>query len=792
MAIKDHKQALNYEADVADHSHSVFDSGVRALRNGGALGAIVPLAATAIAIPGAAWAMAPLAIGISAIAWRQPKQLWPLYKPRYLGGMDRRLGHLDAPDKVHDLNSAAINYYGNVIPTGEQAWTPNGVETAHKLILGTTGAGKTEAILSDLHNTILNGGGSITIDGKAETPIADKVYALAHRAGRAADVSVLSFMTGSGDMRGSTPHQFTATFNPLAYGSSSFCSELLKSMLATAGAEGNWIKMAEQYLDSLLRVLVFARDVGLLKLTVGAVRRHLELPGVARLFQLINSNMEVLEERGILVPSEVLDGLETYVRNIPGIPQEAAQSIIDGFYPERLAQTILDQHGYRAMQLVPVLSMLADEYGHIFEAETPDIDIWDILVNRKILIVLLPALEKSPSSLSNLGKVVLAAIKSCLSMALGYHTEGNVAERKARAAMSGRWPFRITCDEVGYYFVNGIAVTAAQARSLGVGFTYGAQDIPGLRRDNPKEADIVIGNTGIKMIGKIEDPKDTMDVVRSRGGEEYVREVDGEEIDDGVNSSHIKSRRIRYQRRDAITIRDLEVLKDGRWYVIHAGERFVIQGMETSQITKRVKETFHNSFLNCGAPDRYEAQLLRRRRQALLGASIEAGLERSEAHTETFATFLEAFQKAKPAAVAMDVESPELTAAIEKGFAALHAAHINNAQALVDSLKQQNAALNNLPDKDSPPPPPGSTTSPEQTSSPEKIKSALSNLRALAQRHRASSTQDADAFEQVAGDAEHHLHHPPSPTPEPDVEALVKALVGLARRTKGATGTSSS
>lgn len=792
MAIKNHKRALNYETEIADRSHSAFGVALRALRNGGAIGAMVPLAATATMIPGAGWAMLPLALAIGSIAAFGPKRLWPLYKPMYLGGSDARRGHLDFPDKDHDLRSAAINFYGNVIPTGQQAWTPNDVETAHKLILGTTGAGKTEAILTDLYNSMLNGGGGIVIDGKAEVNIADKVYGLAHRMGRAPDVSVLSFMTGSADMRAASPHQATATFNPLAYGSSSFCSELLKSMLASASGDGgNWLKLGEQFLDSLVRVLVYARDVGLLKLTVGAVRRHLELPGVTRLFELINSNRAVLEQRGVVVPDDVLDGLVTYVRNIPGIPQEAAASIIDGVYPERLAQTILDQHGYRAMQLVPVLSMLADEYGHIFEAETPDIDIWDVLVNRKILVVLLPALEKSPSSLSNLGKVVLAAVKSCLSMALGFHTEGDVQVRRQRAAMSGRWPFRIICDEVGFYFVDGIAVTAAQARSLGVGFSYGAQDIPGLRRENPKEADMIIGNTGLKLIGKIEDPKDTMDVVTARGGAEFVKAIDGEEIDEGLNSTHVRSRRIKYERRDAITIRDLETLKDGRWYVIHSGERFVMQGMSTGSLTKRIKHTFHNSFLNCEGLDSYQAQMLRSHRAALLAATPESTHERSDAHTETLSTFLDAYSECTARIAAGGDRWASIDAAINAGVQALHDAHIESTQNLIASIAQQSAVLNDIPASAA-----GALSDPEgdsagSGSSQAKIKSALANLRQLAQRHRAAHPDDAAALNQTVDDTEGHLHHPPTPMPEPDVEALVKALVGLATRA-GSTKTSTS
>ena len=412
-------------------------------------------------------------------------------------------------------------------------------------------------------------------------------------------------------------------------------------------------------------------------------------------------------------------------------------------------------------------------------------------MNRKILVVLLPALEKSPSSLSNLGKVVLAAIKSCLSMALGFHTEGDVQARRQRAAMSGRWPFRVICDEVGFYFVDGIAVTAAQARSLGVGFSYGAQDIPGLRRENPKEADMIIGNTGLKLIGKIEDPKDTMDVVTARGGGEFVKAIDGEEIEEGLNSTHVRSRRIKYERRDAITIRDLETLKDGRWYVIHAGERFVMQGMSTGSLTKRIKHTFHNSFLNCQGPDSYEAQMLRNHRAALLAATPESTHQRSDAHTETLSTFLDAYRDCAAGVASENDRWSNINTAINAGIQALHDAHIESTQNLIASLAQQNDVLNGQPAGPASPPPSEVPPQAGSGSSQANIQSALANLRQLAQRHRAAHPDEAVALTQTAGDAEDHLHHPPAPTPEPDVEALVKALVGLATRA-GSTKTSTS
>ncbi len=72
---------------------------------------------------------------------------------------------------------------------------------------------------------------------------------------------------------------------------------------------------------------------------------------------------------------------------------------------------VLEQHGFITMQLTRVFSSLADTYGHIIRTNLAEVDFKDVVLNRRILVVLLPALEKSPDELSNLGKVIIASLK---------------------------------------------------------------------------------------------------------------------------------------------------------------------------------------------------------------------------------------------------------------------------------------------------------------------------------------------------------------------------------------------
>ena len=55
---------------------------------------------------------------------------------------------------------------------------------------------------------------------------------------------------------------------------------------------------------------------------------------------------------------------------------------------------VLEQHGFITMQLTRVFGSLADTYGHIIRTNLAEVDLKDVVLNRRILVVLLPALRK--------------------------------------------------------------------------------------------------------------------------------------------------------------------------------------------------------------------------------------------------------------------------------------------------------------------------------------------------------------------------------------------------------------
>ncbi len=61
-----------------------------------------------------------------------------------------------------------ISFFGNDRTTREELWFSNDDMRTHILIFGSTGSGKTEALVSIAYNSLVQGSGFIYIDGKGD------------------------------------------------------------------------------------------------------------------------------------------------------------------------------------------------------------------------------------------------------------------------------------------------------------------------------------------------------------------------------------------------------------------------------------------------------------------------------------------------------------------------------------------------------------------------------------------------------------------------------------------------
>lgn len=450
-----------------------------------------------------------LLVGLVYLYWfrRRPFAL-PFKMPKSAAGMKDTNNKDPGPSKG---KPDGIMFLGNEKKKGDEIWLTDSDARTHTLFLGTTGSGKTVGLHSFCTNSLCWGSGFVFVDGKADTGNWANLYALARRFGRDDDLLCINYMTGNSDANSASN-----SLNPFASGSASYLVQMLVTMMPESGGENAmWKERAVALIGSLMPALTFMRDHQHLLLDIGVVGDFIELPSIVKL------------SRDKTLPVNIVKGLKDYLKTLPGYVDEAFDD--DGQEkPPSPDSAVHDlsvakqQHGYLSMQFTRSLQSLAGDYGHIFKAQLADVDMVDVVLNRRILVVLIPALEKSPDEAANLGKIVVAAIKGMMGSTLGAQIEGSwetAIENKPTNAAS---PYITIFDEVGYYTSPGMAVMAAQARSLGFSLIFAAQDLPAMEKRVKEEARSIAGNCNLKIFGKLEDPTGTKKFFEDTVGSDSV------------------------------------------------------------------------------------------------------------------------------------------------------------------------------------------------------------------------------------------------------------------------------
>lgn len=414
------------------------------------------------------------------------------------------------------LKSDGIMYFGNDKETGEEIWFTNNDARTHILYLGTTGSGKTEGLKSISANALCWASGFLYIDGKADTDLWSTISAMARRFGRDDDLLIMNYMTGN--VGGRVPSN---TMNPFSSGSAGYLTNMLVSLMPDAeGDNAMWKERAVALVSALMPCLVWKRDNQNLPISVGVIRKYMGLGDIIRL------------SRDKAVPVKLTAGLVGYLNELPGyvddaFDDEGNEKPLPPDAPPFDSSVPRQQHGYLSMQFTRSLQSLGDDYGFIFDTQAADIDMMDVVLQRRIMITLIPALEKSSDETANLGKIIASTLKGMMGATLGSTVEGASETAIENKPARSETPFIAIFDEVGYYAAQGMAVMAAQARSLGFCLVYAAQDLPAMEKRVKEEARSITANCNIKLFGKLEDPTQTKEFFEKTVGSSYVTEVSG-------------------------------------------------------------------------------------------------------------------------------------------------------------------------------------------------------------------------------------------------------------------------
>ncbi len=502
--------------------------------------------------------------------------------------------------------SRGIAFFGNDRKTNEELWFTNDDMRTHALIFGSTGSGKTEALVSIAFNALVQGSGFIYVDGKGDNSLYAKVFSMVRSMGREDDLLLVNFMTGARDIIGPQERRLSNTLNPFCQGSSSMLTQLVVSLMggASQSSDGDmWKGRAIAFVEALMRLLVYMRDEGAILLDADTIRNYFDLQ---RLESIVIDKVFPRDDQESVniesVPKLVTDPLRNYLGTLPGYNKEKKGKQVS---------QVLEQHGFITMQLVRAFSSLADTYGHIVRTNLAEVDFKDVVLNRRILVVLLPALEKSPDELANLGKIIVSSLKAMMAAGLGEEVEGDYRDVIERKPTHAPTPYICVLDEYGYYAVQGFAVVPAQARSLGFAAIFAGQDLPAFQKASKEEAASIGANTNIKICMKLEDPSETWDFFTKTAGEAYVTKVDSFQTKEtSIANSYLDTKSSSFEKRARIDLLDLKEQTEGEAHIFFRSK--IVRARMFYANPTPVKQLKINQFLKVEPPpDEYLEKLTR-------------------------------------------------------------------------------------------------------------------------------------------------------------------------------------
>ncbi|MBU2853434.1 type IV secretion system DNA-binding domain-containing protein [Acidithiobacillus ferriphilus] len=499
------------------------------------------------------------------------KPVWPACKPAYLGGLDYGMTDTDGkPTKAQGI--FYLGYLRSPFSLfGRPVWFSDTMARSHFYFMGTTGAGKTTALLSTIVvNALTQGSGLVFIDGKADIKTFHDLYTFAAMFGREDDIRIINYVTGNRDVFDTPTFKISSTYNPFAQESAGTIQEMLKSMI-DSGESGDkmWEGQAGALVSGSVPAFVYMRDKFNFPLSPRTYRRGLDLHVLFQLAfrgKVFNSEANLVDGE---IPAHILGPLRGFLTLIPGFIDESMDT-------KKLppGNDYINQYGYRIMQLTDVLGLLADQFGYISGADVGEIDWQDVIMNRRIVWVALPALEKSEASIQSLGKIVTANIKGMVAGILGANIERESGAAEERRPTEADHPFYLVMDEKASYIVSGEDAILSQARSLGICTAIATQDHDRIEYSDQKYAAAVESCTTNK-IGMFLESKKTIDLLINRAGKAFFQRAStlrksegGSPLDDMMDGNTPYTDSWTNEYLDKVDIADFTRQKEGQAVVL--------------------------------------------------------------------------------------------------------------------------------------------------------------------------------------------------------------------------------
>jgi intracellular multiplication protein IcmO len=452
----------------------------------------------------------------------------------------------------------------------KEIWLSDDDCRKHMLIIGSTGSGKSETLKGIFFNSLCWSSGFFVADGKADNKLPTDTFTMVRSFGRDDDLLYLNFLLG-----GRTPEQVrrsrrrrTNKINPVSSADADTIIQMGANMLPKVEGEGkNWQEKALNLWRAEIQALCYLRDTEGTDLSVSTIIEYMALPRIEELYM---KGYEEFLARGEW--SYGYAGIKAYLES--GCPAYKIDKLLakhghgdqvgqmPGGRPAPAGKAFdqdsmaYEQHAYRTTQLMPVLNLLDKTYGFIFRDKYPEIDMIDVTLNNRILVMLIPSLEKSAQEAENLGKLAIACLRVMMGKNLGADIEGTRSELLTSKATAAPYPYTVALDELAYYFADGIAVMFAQARSLGFQMIAAAQDLEKLTEGGrAAEAGAMLANQVAKWFMRIDDAGKTYEFINKILGKVSVALRRTYEL---ANVGYRRSKEIDIQEIERVSLREMQ------------------------------------------------------------------------------------------------------------------------------------------------------------------------------------------------------------------------------------------
>jgi intracellular multiplication protein IcmO len=378
----------------------------------------------------------------------------------------------------------------------------------HMLIFGTTGSGKTEALVSLSFNSMAMGSGLFYVDPKGSPKLIAQLYVMSRICGRDDDFRCINYLTAEKGAAGTKmPLRTTNMINPFSYGNAESLSNMLNSLIPKSeGGNAIFSANARNLMKSVMYALVEMRDKGEIQLSSKTIRDYLTL-----------SKVMALAERNDF-SRNTTDALRAFLTSV---------GWQEGKDEKSQPKSLSEQFGYARSYFGDPLNNLTDTYGHVYNTPFGEIDMRDVVMNRRILAIIIPSLAMAQEEVKSLGVISLSAIRIAIAVGLGTGKEGQFSDILYSLPTDAPAPFLSITDEYAAIPTPGYVEVLTQGRGLGISAIVASQDFAGITKADKEGAQQLLENTKVKLFMKCTDGGETFDVAKRLAGEITLMESSG-------------------------------------------------------------------------------------------------------------------------------------------------------------------------------------------------------------------------------------------------------------------------